>query len=37
MKVPDMVYEQANKISKTKDTTMKEAVRMMCREGDFDV
>jgi hypothetical protein len=37
MKVPDTVYEKAEKMAEEKDTTMKEAVRMMCRGGEYDV
>jgi len=37
MKVPDEVYNQASQMSEDSDMTMKEAVRHMCREGDFDV
>jgi len=37
MRVPDAVYEQASEIAKARDMSMKEAVRMMCRDGDYDV
>jgi len=37
MKVHDTVYEQANQLSDDKGITMKEALRQMCREGDYDV
>jgi len=37
MKVPDTVHEQAKQIAEDKDMTMKEAVRLMCREGGYDV
>lgn len=37
VKVPDSVYDEADKISKERDTTIKEAIRMMCREGGYDV
>lgn len=37
MKVPDTVYSEAGEIADEKDMTMKEAVRMMCREGGYDV
>ncbi len=35
--VPRTVYEQAKVIGEERDMTLKEAVRYMCREGDFDV
>jgi len=37
MKVPDSVYQEAKKISEQRDMTMKEAVRLMCREGGYNV
>lgn len=37
MKVPDSVHEQAKEIGEQRDMTMKEAVRLMCREGGYDV
>jgi len=35
--VPDTVDERARELSKERDTTIKEAVRMMCREGGYEV
>jgi hypothetical protein len=35
--VPSTVYEQAKVIGEQRDMSLKEAVRYMCREGDFDV
>lgn len=37
MKVPDSVHERAKEIGDERDMTMKEAVRLMCREGGYDV
>ena len=37
MKVPDSVYERARQLSDERDMSYKEAVRLMCREGGFDV
>jgi len=37
MKVPDTVHKRAKQIAKERDMTMKEAVRLMCREGGYDV
>jgi hypothetical protein len=37
MKVPDTVYREAERLADEKDMSMKEAVRMMCREGGYDV
>lgn len=37
MKVPDSVYAQAGEIADERDMSMKEAVRLMCREGGYDV
>jgi len=37
MKVPDSVYERAKEIGEERDMTMKEAVRLMCREEGYDV
>lgn len=37
MKVPDSVHEKAGELADEKDMTMKEAVRLMCREGGYDV
>lgn len=34
MKVPDEVYERASTMSDEQDMTMKEAIRLMCREGE---
>ena len=37
MKVPESVHSAAGELAEQKDMTMKEAVRLMCREGGFDV
>ena len=37
MRVPNSVYNTASEIAAEKDMTMKEAVRLMCREGGYDV
>jgi len=37
MRVPQEVYDQAERLKEEKDMTMKEAIRQMCREGGFDV
>jgi len=37
MKVSDPVYSKAVDLSEEYDTTLKEAVSRMCREGGFDV
>lgn len=37
MKVPNSVYDKADELASEKDMSMKEAVRMMCREGNYDV
>jgi len=37
MKVSDLVYRKANEIAEERDTTMKEAVSIMAREGGYDV
>jgi antitoxin component of RelBE/YafQ-DinJ toxin-antitoxin module len=37
MKVPDPVRERAEEIAEQRDMSMKEAVRLMCREGGYDV
>lgn len=35
--VPDTVHERANELAKEKDMTIKEAIRLMAREGGYDV
>lgn len=37
MKVPDSVYAQAESMADEMDMSMKEAVRLMCREGGYNV
>jgi len=37
MKVPDTVYSRAKELAEERDMSMKEAVRLMCREGGYDV
>lgn len=37
MKVPDSVHELAKELSEQRDTTMKEAVRMVFQESGYDV
>jgi antitoxin component of RelBE/YafQ-DinJ toxin-antitoxin module len=37
IRIPDTVHEKADELSKERDMSIKEAVRYMCREGDFDV
>jgi len=37
MTVPDDVKQQARELSNERDMTMKEAVRLMVREGGYDV
>ena len=37
MKVPESVHSMAGELANEKDMTMKEAVRLMCREGGYDV
>jgi len=37
MWVPDSVYDRAKDLAKERDTSMKEAVRMMCKEGGYEV
>jgi len=37
MRVPDSVYEQAAELARNRDMSMKEAVRLMCRDGGYDV
>jgi len=35
--VPTTVYEKAQEIAVERDMSLKEAVRYMCREGNYDV
>ena len=35
--VPDSVYDKAEEIARKKDMSRKEAIRLMCREGGYDV
>jgi hypothetical protein len=37
MRVPQEVYDEAERLKEQNDMTMKEAIRQMCREGGFDV
>lgn len=37
VKVPDTVHKEAKEIAESRDMTIKEAIRYMCREGGYDV
>lgn len=37
VKIPDPVYEKAQELVEERDTSIKEAIRIMCREGGYDV
>lgn len=37
VKIPDTVHEKAKEVSKERDATLGEAIRLMCRDGGYDV